>query len=117
VSCISSPPAAISGICRRLDGIPLAIELAGARAAVLGVEELAARLDGRFHVLTGGRRTALPRPQTLTATLAWSYDLLAWFDTAEPVAAAAPRGPASLLEALLIQNQRYITPAQAAPTS
>jgi predicted ATPase len=68
--------AAMAGICRRLDGIPLAIELAAARAAALGVEDVAARLDDRFHLLTGGRRTALPRHQTLTATLDWSYDLL-----------------------------------------
>ncbi len=66
----------IAAICRRLDGIPLAIELAAARAVALGIEELAARLDDRFHVLTGGRRTALPRQQTLRATLDWSYDLL-----------------------------------------
>jgi len=68
--------AAIAAICRRLDGIPLAIELAASRAAVLGIEELAARLDDRFRLLTGGRRTALPRHQTLRATLDWSYDLL-----------------------------------------
>ena len=69
--------AAIAAICWRLDGIPLAIELAAARAAALGVEELAARLDHRFDVLIGGRRTALPRHQTLRATLDWSYELLA----------------------------------------
>ena len=69
--------AAIAGICRRLDGIPLAIELAAARAAALGIGELAARLDDRFQLLTGGRRTALPRHQTLRATLDWSYELLA----------------------------------------
>jgi len=68
--------AAIAEICRRLDGIPLAIELASARAATLGVKELAARLDDRFRLLTGGRRTALPRQQTLRATLDWSYELL-----------------------------------------
>src|SRR5262249_54193464 len=66
----------IAALCRRLDGIPLAIELAAARAAALGVEGLAARLDDRFDVLTGGRRTALPRHQTLRATLDWSYELL-----------------------------------------
>jgi predicted ATPase/DNA-binding SARP family transcriptional activator len=63
-------------VCRRLDGIPLAIELAAARTATLGVEGLAARLDDRFRLLTGGHRTALPRHQTLQATLDWSYDLL-----------------------------------------
>src|SRR5262249_45252519 len=64
----------IQAICRRLDGIPLAIELAAARAATLGIEELAARLDDRTHVLAGGRRTALLRHQTLRATLDWSYE-------------------------------------------
>jgi predicted ATPase len=68
--------ATIAAICRHLDGIPLAIELAAARTNALGVEELAARLDDCFHLLTGGRRTALPRHQTLRATLDWSYELL-----------------------------------------
>jgi predicted ATPase/DNA-binding winged helix-turn-helix (wHTH) protein len=68
--------AAITAICRHLDGIPLAIELAAARTTALGVEELAARLDDCFDLLTGGRRTALPRHQTLRATLDWSYELL-----------------------------------------
>ncbi|SHL83355.1 ATP-binding protein [Bradyrhizobium lablabi] len=67
---------AMAAICRRLDGIPLAIEFAAARAATLGLQEVAERLDDRFAVLTGGRRTALPRHQTLRATLDWSYDLL-----------------------------------------
>jgi predicted ATPase len=68
--------AVIAAICRRLDGIPLAIELAAARAAVFGIEALAARLDDRFQLLTGGRRMALPRHQTMRATLDWSYELL-----------------------------------------
>src|ERR1700722_2828440 len=68
--------AAIAVICRHLDGIPLAIELAAARTNALGVEELAARLDDCLHLLTGGRRTALTRHQTLRATLDWSYRLL-----------------------------------------
>jgi predicted ATPase/DNA-binding winged helix-turn-helix (wHTH) protein len=68
--------AAIATICRHLDGIPLAIELAAARTTALGVEELAACLDDCFQLLTGGRRTALPRHQTLRATLDWSYQLL-----------------------------------------
>ncbi len=67
---------AIAKICRRLDGIPLAIELAAARAASLGIEGLAAGLDDRFRLLAGGRRTALPRHQTLRGTLDWSYELL-----------------------------------------
>ena len=65
-----------AGICRRLDGIPLAIELAAARVPALGMEGLAARLDDRFKLLAGGHRTALARHQTLRATLAWSYELL-----------------------------------------
>jgi predicted ATPase len=66
----------VAEICRRLDGIPLAIEFAAARAAVLGVAQVAKNLDDRFQLLTGGRRTALPRQKTLRATLDWSYDLL-----------------------------------------
>ena len=69
--------AATAKICRHLDGIPLAIELAAARAAALGVEALASRLDDRFSLLTDGRRNAPPRHQTLRATLDWSYELLA----------------------------------------
>ena len=67
---------AIAGICHRLDGIPLAIELAAARVKVLSVEEIMARLDDRFRLLTGGSRTALPRQQTLRAAIDWSYNLL-----------------------------------------
>jgi predicted ATPase/DNA-binding winged helix-turn-helix (wHTH) protein len=67
---------AIAAICRRLDGIPLAIEFAAARAATLGIDQLLVRLDDRFALLTAGRRTALPRHQTLRATLDWSHDLL-----------------------------------------
>jgi predicted ATPase/DNA-binding winged helix-turn-helix (wHTH) protein len=67
---------AMAAICRRLDGIPLAIEFAAARAAALGFREVATRLDDRFRLLTVGRRTALPRHQTLRATLDWSYELL-----------------------------------------
>jgi predicted ATPase len=64
----------VADICRRLDGIPLAIELAAARTRLLSAAEIRARLDDRFRLLTGGSRTALPRQQTLHATLAWSYD-------------------------------------------
>src|SRR5262249_38683641 len=69
--------ASTAAICRHLDGIPLAIEFAAARAATLGVRQVASRLDDRFGLLTGSRRTALPRHQTLRATLDWSYSLLA----------------------------------------
>jgi predicted ATPase/serine/threonine protein kinase len=68
--------AAIANICRRLDGIPLAIELAAARVRVMSVEQIAARLDDRFRLLTGGSRAAPPRQKTLRATIDWSYDLL-----------------------------------------
>jgi non-specific serine/threonine protein kinase len=68
--------AAVAQICYRLDGIPLAIELAAARVKALSVEQIAARLDDRFRLLTGGSRTALPRHQTLQALIDWSYDLL-----------------------------------------
>jgi len=68
--------AAAAVICRRLDGIPLAIELAASRATSLGVEILAARIDDRLSLLTEGRRTAPARHQTLRATLDWSYELL-----------------------------------------
>ena len=64
-------------ICRRLDGIPLALELAAARAKVLSPEQILERLADRFALLTGGTRTALPHQQTLRSTIDWSYDLLA----------------------------------------
>ena len=63
-------------ICQRLDGIPLAIELAAARVRSLPVEQIAAHLDDSFRLLTGGSRVALPRQQTLRALIDWSYDLL-----------------------------------------
>lgn len=66
----------IAQICQRLDGIPLALELAAARSNALSVSEIAARLDDRFRLLTHGSRTALPRQQTLRATIDWSHDLL-----------------------------------------
>ena len=67
--------AAVADICRRLDGIPLAIELAAARVKALSVEQIRSRLDDRFRLLTGGR-SAVPRQQTLLATIQWSYDQL-----------------------------------------
>lgn len=83
-ACSSSPAfaldegnaASISEVVRRLDGIPLAIELAAARIRTLYAHEIAARLDDRFRLLTGGDRSALPRQQTLRALIDWSYDLL-----------------------------------------
>ncbi len=67
---------AVVEVCIQLDGIPLAIELAAAKLAMLSVDELAARLEDRFSLLRGGSRTALPRHRTLEATIDWSYRLL-----------------------------------------
>jgi predicted ATPase/class 3 adenylate cyclase len=67
---------AVAQVCRRLDGIPLAIELAAARVKVLAVDQIAARLDDRFRLLTGGSRMVLPRHRTLRAAIDWSYGLL-----------------------------------------
>ena len=65
----------LAQVCQRLDGIPLAIELAAARMTMMSVEQIAARLDDRFHLLTGGSRAALPQHKTLRALIDWSYDL------------------------------------------
>ena len=67
---------AVTEICNRLDGMPLAIELAAARLRMMRVQQIAERLDDRFKLLTGGSRTVLPRQQTLEAAIDWSYDLL-----------------------------------------
>src|SRR5207302_7414777 len=71
----SSAPV-VANLCRRVDGIPLAIELAAARVRSLPVEQIEARLHDSFRLLSGGSRTALPRQQTLRALIDWSYDLL-----------------------------------------
>ena len=108
---------ALAEICRRLDGIPLAIELAAARVRVFSVEQIAARLDDRFRLLTAGPRTVLPRQQTLRATVDWSYALLSeperallrrlsvfaggWtFEAAEAVAAGDGIHPHAVLDLL-----------------
>ena len=67
---------AVAAICRRLDGIPLALELAAARGRVLGVDDIAGGLDDRFELLVGGGRAVLPRHQTLEAVIDWSWELL-----------------------------------------
>jgi predicted ATPase/DNA-binding CsgD family transcriptional regulator len=67
---------AIARLCYRLDGIPLALELAATRVTALSVEQIAHELDDRFRLLVGGKRTAVPRQQTLQATFDWSFDLL-----------------------------------------
>jgi len=107
----------IVDICRRLDGIPLAIELAAARINVLSVDEILSRLGDRFRLLTGGRRTAVPRQQTLQALIDWSWDLLpevdrrlltrlsvfagGWtIESAEAICADDPDGRAGTLDTL-----------------
>jgi predicted ATPase/class 3 adenylate cyclase len=75
-SLTDSNASATAQICHRLDGIPLAIELAAARTKILSAEQIATRLDDMFRLLVGGSRTALPRQQTLRALIDWSYDLL-----------------------------------------
>ncbi|MFI1676472.1 AfsR/SARP family transcriptional regulator [Streptomyces sp. NPDC020607] len=73
---VGADPAAAAEICRRLDGLPLAIELAAARLRMLTPRQIADRLDDRFRLLTSGARTVLPRQQTLRAVVDWSWDLL-----------------------------------------
>ncbi|MFB9587829.1 AfsR/SARP family transcriptional regulator [Streptomyces racemochromogenes] len=73
---VAADPAAAAEICRRLDGLPLAIELAAARLRLLTPRQIADRLDDRFRLLTGGARTVLPRQQTLRAVVDWSWELL-----------------------------------------
>jgi predicted ATPase len=113
----SANAAALREICRRLDGIPLAIELAAARVRAFAVEQIAARLDDRFGLLTTGPRTAMPRQQTLRAAVDWSYALLSeperallrrlsvfaggWkFEAAEAVAAGDGLQPYAVLDLL-----------------
>src|SRR5207244_6886519 len=72
--------AVVVRLCRRLDGLPLAIELAAVRTRILTVEQILGRLDDRFALLTGGDRVALPRHQTLRGAIDWSYDLLTTAD-------------------------------------
>ncbi|HEY3560689.1 MAG TPA: BTAD domain-containing putative transcriptional regulator [Kribbella sp.] len=73
---LASDPETMARICRALDGMPLAIELAAARLRTMSLEQLANRLDDRFRLLTGGSRTALPRHRTLRAVVDWSWELL-----------------------------------------
>lgn len=105
--------AAIAKICRRLDGIPLAIELAAARAATLGIYTLADRLDDHLQLLTCGRRTALPRHQTLRATLDWSYALLSEVERSVLCSVAVFRGIFRLDEAKAVAAEAAIAPMEA----
>ncbi len=109
--------AAVVRICRALDGMPLAIELAAARLRAMAPDEVAARLDDRFRLLTGGSRTALPRHQTLRAVVDWSWELMseperalcrrlsvfaggATLEAAEQVCSGGPVAPAGVLDLL-----------------
>jgi len=113
----SQNASAVARVCQRLDGIPLAIELAAARMKVMAVEQIAARLNDRFRLLTGSSRTVLPRQQTLRAAMDWSYNLLSrkeqavlrrlsvfaggWtLDAAEAVCAEDNAEPADVLDLL-----------------
>ncbi len=119
---------AIVQICQHLDGIPLALELAAARVRMLSPEQIAARLDDRFRLLTLGSRAALPRHQTLRALLDWSYDLLSeperrllrtlsvfsggWtLDAAETV--CPPEGEADALETLTALEEKSLVVTEA----
>ncbi len=117
-------------ICRRLDGIPLAIELAAARTRMLSPQQILDRLDDRFRLLTGGSRTALPRQRTLQALIDWSYDLLAeeervllrrlsifsggWsLEAAENITGVEPLDPIEILDLLeQLHNKSLITASE-----
>ena len=102
--------AAVVELARRLDGMPLAIELAAVRLRTLGLDQLVERLNDRFHLLVGGSRTAPPRHQTLEATIAWSHDLLDADDRAVLRRLSVFAGSFSLEAA-----ERSARPAQSAP--
>jgi predicted ATPase len=95
----ASNAATVAEICRRLDGIPLAIELAAARVKVLSLDQIRTRLDDRFRLLTGGVRTGVPRHQTLRATIQWSYEQLSSAEQKLLRALAAFAGGCTLEEA------------------
>jgi predicted ATPase/DNA-binding winged helix-turn-helix (wHTH) protein len=108
-----SNASAVLEICRRLDGVPLALELAAARVETFGVQGLAARLDDRFGVLTKGRRTALPRRRTLRATIDWSYDLLPEAEKVILGRLAIFRGPFTIDAAASVAVDEQTTAADA----
>jgi predicted ATPase len=103
----------IAAICRHLDGIPLAIEFAAARAATLGIEQVAAGLRDRFELLTTGRRTALPRHRTLRATLDWSFELLSEAERELLRRLAIFSGPFSLAAACAVTGEAITAAAVA----
>lgn len=128
--------AALARICRALDGMPLAIELAAARLRTMSPEQLASRLDDRFRLLTGGSRTALPRHRTLRAVVDWSWELLddaeravlrrlsvfagpAALDAAEQACAGGPVAADQVLELLTALTEKSLLTAEgdAAPAT
>lgn len=125
---------ALASVCQRLDGIPLAIELAAARLRSLSVEEINGKLDQRFRLLTGGARTALPRQQTLRSLIDWSYDLLnepeqallcrlavfagGWtLESAEQVCAGGPLEQVAMLDLLTSLCDKNLVVAEQAERS
>jgi predicted ATPase/DNA-binding winged helix-turn-helix (wHTH) protein len=100
----------IAHICRRLDGIPLAIELVAPRVRHFGVHELATRLDDQFFLVSSGRRTALPRQHTLRATLDWSFDLLKEVEKVVLRRLAVFKGAFTFESAVAVVAHRGITP-------
>lgn len=121
--------ATLARVCRALDGMPLAIELAAARLRTMSLDQLAHRLDDRFRLLTGGSRTALPRHRTLRAMVDWSWELLtdaervvlrrlavfsggASLDAAERVCAGAGVGSAQVLELLTALTEKSLVVAE-----
>ncbi|MBW5423866.1 AfsR/SARP family transcriptional regulator [Streptomyces sp. BG9H] len=119
---------AVAEICRRLDGLPLAIELAAARLRLLAPRQIADRLDDRFRLLTSGSRTALPRQQTLRAVVDWSWDLLGEAERTVlrevsvfagswdlPAAEAICTGPATELIGALVDKSLIVAVPSAGP--
>ena len=104
---------AVLEICRRLDGVPLALELAATRVDALGVGGLAARLDDSFGVLTSGRRTALPRQQTLRAAMDWSYELLPEAEQAVLRCLGVFRGAFTMAAAVAVLIDEQVTATDA----
>ncbi|MDE5465049.1 winged helix-turn-helix domain-containing protein [Bradyrhizobium sp. CSS354] len=104
----------VADICRRLDGIALAIELAAGRVNAYGIAGTASLLDSRFSLLWRGRRTAVPRHHTLSAALAWSYDLLPATESATLRGLSAFVGPFTLEAALAVSSCQGIGEAEAA---
>jgi predicted ATPase/DNA-binding CsgD family transcriptional regulator len=109
----SANQAAVADLCRRLDGLPLAIELAAVRTRVLTVEQILDRLTDRFGLLTGGSRAALPRHQTLRTTIEWSHDLLTGGERAVLRRSCAFAGRFTLEDAESVCTSQDVPAAQA----